>query len=117
MSATIDTTKFADYFDEAPLIEIPGRTFPVEDLYVPNDGEANAYLFSQSYLEDIVSKLDYRCPPQIKPIHKWTPDDRQTFQSNLQSKTIPDKHFRSLENLSRSDLIDYEVTLSYLTSY
>lgn len=34
MSATVDSTKFADYFDNAPVLQIPGRTFPVEVGYL-----------------------------------------------------------------------------------
>ncbi|CAI5441381.1 unnamed protein product [Caenorhabditis angaria] len=32
-SATLDSVKFAEYFLEAPIFTIPGRTFPVEILY------------------------------------------------------------------------------------
>merc|ERR1719167_132086 len=32
-SATLDAVKFSDYFFEAPIFTIPGRTFPVEILY------------------------------------------------------------------------------------
>lgn len=35
MSATLDAEKFQQYFDNAPLIRIPGRTFPVEVFYTP----------------------------------------------------------------------------------
>ena len=35
MSATLDAGKFQDYFDSAPLLTIPGRTFPVEIFYTP----------------------------------------------------------------------------------
>lgn len=31
MSATINQKAFVEYFDGAPAIEIPGRTFPVQD--------------------------------------------------------------------------------------
>lgn len=34
MSATMDTKKFQDYF-EAPILDIPGRLYPVEILYTP----------------------------------------------------------------------------------
>ncbi|VEN72924.1 ATP-dependent RNA helicase HrpA [Candidatus Desulfarcum epimagneticum] len=34
-SATIDAEKFSKAFDDAPVIEIPGRMFPVETLYFP----------------------------------------------------------------------------------
>ena len=32
-SATLDAVKFSEYFFEAPIFTIPGRTFPVEILY------------------------------------------------------------------------------------
>lgn len=43
MSATLDAKKFQDYFDGAPLLTVPGRTFPVEILYSAKP--------QQSYLE------------------------------------------------------------------
>lgn len=30
MSATIDTTLFSKYFNNCPVIEVPGRAFPVQ---------------------------------------------------------------------------------------
>lgn len=33
MSATLDAKKFQDYFNNAPLLKVPGRTFPVEIFY------------------------------------------------------------------------------------
>ena len=34
MSATLDAAKFQEYFGNAPLMKVPGRTFPVETFYV-----------------------------------------------------------------------------------
>jgi ATP-dependent RNA helicase DHX29 len=34
MSATVDSRKFSEYFGGAPVLEIPGRTFPVEIGYL-----------------------------------------------------------------------------------
>ncbi|WP_134980687.1 ATP-dependent RNA helicase HrpA, partial [Xanthomonas axonopodis] len=39
-SATIDTERFAQHFDNAPVISVEGRTFPVEVRYRPLEGEA-----------------------------------------------------------------------------
>ena len=36
-SATIDTARFAAHFDDAPVIEVSGRTYPVEVRYRPLD--------------------------------------------------------------------------------
>ena len=35
MSATLDALKFQEYFNNAPLLKVPGRTFPVEIFYTP----------------------------------------------------------------------------------
>lgn len=35
MSATLDAEKFQNYFNNAPLLTVPGRTFPVEIYYTP----------------------------------------------------------------------------------
>ena len=40
-SATIDTARFSKHFDDAPVVEVAGRTFPVEVRYRP-PGEAAA---------------------------------------------------------------------------
>jgi len=34
-SATIDTARFSDHFDGAPIVEVSGRTYPVEVRYRP----------------------------------------------------------------------------------
>ncbi len=53
-SATIDTEKFAQAFDGAPIIEVSGRMYPVEVQYRPLDaGEEEA-----SYAEAAVSAVD-----------------------------------------------------------
>ena len=36
-SATIDPQRFAAYFDDAPVVEVSGRTYPVEVRYRPLD--------------------------------------------------------------------------------
>jgi ATP-dependent helicase HrpA len=41
-SATIDTARFSQHFDDAPVISVEGRTYPVEVRYRPLDEEAHA---------------------------------------------------------------------------
>ena len=36
-SATIDTERFSKHFDDAPIVEVTGRTYPVEVRYRPHD--------------------------------------------------------------------------------
>ena len=34
MSATIDTTLFQEYFNNCPVIEVPGRAYPVQGIII-----------------------------------------------------------------------------------
>ena len=56
-SATIDTTRFAGHFGGAPVIEVEGRTFPVEHRYRPLGGEG-ADEGERSVLDGIVAACD-----------------------------------------------------------
>lgn len=46
MSATLDAEKFQRYFCDAPLLAVPGRTFPVELYYTPE--------FQRDYLDSAI---------------------------------------------------------------
>ncbi|MEM7341807.1 MAG: ATP-dependent RNA helicase HrpA [Actinomycetota bacterium] len=37
-SATIDTARFSEHFDDAPVVEVSGRAYPVDVEYEPLDG-------------------------------------------------------------------------------
>ncbi len=52
-SATIDVEKFSTHFNDAPIIEVSGRTFPVETLYRPL-----LETDSESQLEGIVNAIE-----------------------------------------------------------
>lgn len=38
-SATLDAGAFSEFFDNAPVIDIEGRTFPIDDLYLPPEDD------------------------------------------------------------------------------
>ncbi|MBU1695499.1 MAG: AAA family ATPase, partial [Proteobacteria bacterium] len=52
-SATIDTQKFSKAFDNAPIIEVTGRMYPVETIYMPflNKEDENGTIEDQGYVE------------------------------------------------------------------
>ncbi len=50
-SATIDTDRFSQFFSDAPVIEVSGRTFPVDVRYTPLQEE-------QSMVEGILDAVD-----------------------------------------------------------
>ena len=67
MSATVDARKFSDYFDGAPVLDIPGRTFPVEIGFLEDALEATNNISDSNVLASI------------------EPDDDQDVDDNDQS--------------------------------
>lgn len=58
-SATIDLERFSKHFDDAPVIEVSGRTFPVDVLYRPlvSDDEDTKDRTTQQAIIDAVEEI------------------------------------------------------------
>jgi HrpA-like RNA helicase len=41
MSASLNQEKFSNFFGSCPVLEIPGRTFPVKNVYCNHIGKDN----------------------------------------------------------------------------
>lgn len=106
-SATMNATRFSDYFGQAPQFFIPGRTFPVETLYAKllatdyvdqavkqvltihlstrdNDGDILVFMTGQEDIEAVcdvlherMAKLDDPPPLAILPIYSLLPPEQQ----------------------------------------
>lgn len=61
-SATIDPQRFSRHFDDAPIIQVSGRTFPVEMRYRPMDEQNNDQ--AQGII-DAVNELHREAPGDI----------------------------------------------------
>ena len=61
-SATIDTARFAEHFDDAPIIEVSGRTYPVEYRYDPIDEDGRD---QPTGICDAVKELTHEGPGDI----------------------------------------------------
>jgi ATP-dependent helicase HrpA len=58
-SATIETERFSEFFGKAPVIQVEGRTFPVDVLYEPPDPELDLPDAAANAVENVTS-LDPR---------------------------------------------------------
>ncbi|HSS64855.1 MAG TPA: ATP-dependent RNA helicase HrpA [Gammaproteobacteria bacterium] len=56
-SATIDTRRFSDFFDGAPVVEVAGRAYPVEVRYRPADSDESDGPDPVSHAVDAISGL------------------------------------------------------------
>jgi ATP-dependent RNA helicase HrpA len=59
-SATIDTKRFSEHFENAPVIEVTGRTYPVELRYRPPAGEDEEQR-DYDFIGSIVNATDELC--------------------------------------------------------
>jgi len=72
-SATIDVDKFSSHFNDAPIIQVSGRTFPVEILYRPLRKKTNEDLED---IEDAVLSAIHDLDNQIGDILIFLPGER-----------------------------------------
>ncbi|KAH9495038.1 ATPdependent RNA helicase, partial [Bulinus truncatus] len=70
MSATIDARLFSEYFDNCPIIDIPGKLYPVKQLF----------------LEDIIEKIQYYLPV----CSEYSRSDYRHVDSTASSESFPD---------------------------
>jgi len=56
-SATLDTERFSRHFDDAPVIEVSGRTYPVETRYRPLESEPESDTEDLSVSQGIATAL------------------------------------------------------------
>ncbi|KAJ7293075.1 P-loop containing nucleoside triphosphate hydrolase protein [Mycena rebaudengoi] len=92
MSATINHEMFINYFNGAPLLSIPGYTYPVTDLY----------------LEDIIPAIKYR-PPAARSTKKESGDALNAFREEHKSKGLDDASISAIQIISRSDRLNYQL--------
>lgn len=58
MSATVDADRFSKYLDGAPVLQVPGRTFPVTSLYLEDAIELTGYAVDNGYQMKKMTDLD-----------------------------------------------------------
>ncbi len=72
MSATVDARKFSDYFGGAPVLDLPGRTFPVEVGFLEDAVEATIDIASSEnktlLVEDDVADFDEYATEKGRPV-------------------------------------------------
>lgn len=114
MSATINHEVFIKYFDDAPLLTIPGFTHPVEDKLVLHFSRTlvEDQCYPCRYLEDFVPEVGYRPSASARTKKgREAEEDGRRLHDELTAKGINDETLRAIQTISRSDRIDYEVYL------
>ena len=85
-SATIDVAAFADYFGGAPVVEVSGRGYPVETVYVPSEEGP------ESVLVDCVERIARDAPVGRRDILVFQSGEREIFDNaHLLKKRFGDR--------------------------
>ncbi len=83
-SATIDTQRFAQHFDDCPIIEVSGRTYPVEIRYRPIIEDAapvdDEELLTQPVVAEARDQIDAICAA-VQEVRTLGPGDILVFLS------------------------------------
>ena len=77
-SATIDTQRFSDYFGGAPVVEVEGRTYPVEIRYRPPEDAASE---SNDRVAQAVSAISDLWAQQTGDILAFFPGERDIHEA------------------------------------
>ncbi len=89
-SATLDAESFSAFFDDAPVITVEGRTYPVEDFFLPpgKDEElANHILRAMRWISDVDDQGD---------VLIFLPGEREIKDA---TKKLEGQHFKNTEVL------------------
>jgi len=102
MSATLNSELFSSYFNNAPIFEIPGFTYPVNEVY----------------LEDIYELIDFE--PRYEPSKKekeknYTKEDEEMWGKYYSTKGYNSNTLRKIQKYDResskvsANIINYEL--------
>lgn len=88
MSATLESAKISNYFDRCPVLEVPGRTFPVNHKYIEEIVEYSGYALekSKSQLNLNNDKLQFIEDNDIEEIDGDNEDPAKTAEREKQKK-------------------------------
>ncbi|XP_074498368.1 ATP-dependent DNA/RNA helicase DHX36 [Sebastes fasciatus] len=116
MSATLNAEKFSKYFDNCPMIHIPGMTFPVEEFLLEDVVEMTSYRSQNqdrrpSWKRGFMQGRNSRPEKEEKEAEykeSW-PCYARTLQGRYSDNTI-----ETLEMLDNDEKIDLELILALI---
>lgn len=86
MSATVDADRFSKYLDGAPVLNVPGRTFPVQVKYLEDAVELTGYSLDSSPQQKFTDLDDDIETPEISHNSSIEPESSKML-SGCSSKT------------------------------
>lgn len=108
MSATINQELFSGYFGNAPAIEIPGFTHPVEDFYLEDILDMTSYVSHMPMVKQSKKNADEdEASGSHLPKGEWAQWQIPYLEKGYKEHTV-----RTLARYRNQDKIDYELVAS-----
>ncbi len=92
-SATIDTERFSQFYDDAPVVEVAGRTYPIELRYHPPENENGE---APDRVLQAVDELQTLWNEEQGDILAFFPGERDIIEA---ARALKDKRLRNCEVL------------------
>ncbi|KAK8163670.1 P-loop containing nucleoside triphosphate hydrolase protein [Phyllosticta citrichinensis] len=92
MSATVDADRFSRYLDNAPILTVPGRTFPVQT----------------KFLEDAIEMTHYDVKAQKKTVVEQEADEDDEDSAEGRSSGLKNTNLQGYSNATRNALKEYD---------
>ncbi|XP_057650908.1 putative ATP-dependent RNA helicase DHX57 [Diorhabda carinulata] len=95
MSATMNASLFSEYFGDIPIINIPGRTFPVEQYFLEDIFEATGYILEDGsdYCRKLKRDENY--------LEVMMATSEVSYANNRPKENIRDEHLNPVQILAR----------------
>ena len=92
MSATVNAKRFSDYLEGAPILNVPGRTYPVETRY----------------LEDAIELTTYHNLKNLAEVHQSDHEDDDGSKQDLDSRLTQLKTLNGYSTKTRNTLASFD---------
>ena len=92
MSATVNAKRFSDYLGGAPILNVPGRTYPVETRY----------------LEDAIELTGYQDPKNVAAVNQFEPGDDEVDKQDVDSRLTRLKTLNGYSTRTRNTLASFD---------
>lgn len=113
MSATVNAALFSEYFGGCPVIDIPGRTFPVDRLYLEDAVELSGYCCEVDSTFIRREALRERAPRKQLPGRK---SDADVAEESDDDKTMEDFEKRYSNYSNRTQLSMYRMDMDLVSA-
>lgn len=112
MSATVDAEKIADYMGGCPVIQVPGRTFPVNPYFLEDAVERAHYRLDMDsdspYVDRMQRKARYAASDELADLEDAEGETRSTYAAGYSKQTIS-----TLQAMNES-VINFDLILQLL---